>query len=61
MRDLIGALLLPGYGSFRARCLQVARAGLDAVTFSAAWSEGQTMTLEDAIEQVRPASERRGR
>jgi non-specific serine/threonine protein kinase len=50
LREAVGAFVLPLYRAEYDRGVAAARAGLTEATFNAAWSEGQAMTPEQAVE-----------
>jgi non-specific serine/threonine protein kinase len=52
LREAVGAFVLPLYRAEYDRGVAAARTGLDDTTFQASWSEGRTMTPEDAVEHA---------
>jgi predicted ATPase/DNA-binding CsgD family transcriptional regulator len=50
LREAVGAFVLPLYRAEYDRGVAAARAGLTEATFNAAWSKGQAMTPEQAVE-----------
>jgi hypothetical protein len=49
LRDLMGRSLTPAQLATRDRDMATTRRWLDPESFAAAWAEGRTMTLEQAI------------
>jgi DNA-binding SARP family transcriptional activator len=49
LREAIGAALRPLYRDGYERTVAMARAGLDAPAFAAAWAAGRAMTLDQAV------------
>jgi predicted ATPase/DNA-binding CsgD family transcriptional regulator len=52
LRETVGAFVLPLYHAEYDRGVAAARASLDEATLNAAWSEGRSMTPDEAIEHA---------